>query len=94
MQESLQLLLLPLMFVAMYFLLIRPQRKRQQAHDAMLRELRDGDDVVTVGGLHGTVIDIRDDGAVDLEVTDDVVLRYERSAIQRVLRDESVDEVE
>jgi len=82
------------MFVAMYFLLIRPQRKRQQAHDAMLRELRDGDDVVTVGGLHGTVIDIRDDGAVDLEVTDDVVLRYERSAIQRVLRDESVDEVE
>jgi preprotein translocase subunit YajC len=73
---------LAVLFVAMYFLMIRPQQKRQRATRAMLAELSKGDDVVTIGGLHGRVYAVADDH-VDLQVTDDVVLRFQRSAIAR-----------
>lgn len=71
-----------LLFVAMYFLMIRPQQKRQRAMREMLSALGKGDDVVTIGGLHGRVYAVTDDH-VDLQVTDDVVLRFQRSAIAR-----------
>lgn len=81
-------LLLPLAFIAvLYLVLIRPQQKRQKEHQRMVSDLSVGDDVVTIGGMHGHVIALTDD-TMDLEVTDDVVLRFQRSSLARVVRDE------
>jgi preprotein translocase subunit YajC len=50
-----------LLFGAMYFLLIAPQRKKQKAHEKMLTELKSGDEVVTAGGVYGTITSVKDD---------------------------------
>jgi len=83
-------LLLPILFlVVLYLLLIRPQQKRQKEHRNLVSNLSVGDDVITIGGVHGRVIDL-DDDTMDLQVTgdDDVVVRFQRSALARVVRDE------
>jgi len=56
-------MLLPMgaIFMIFYFLLIRPQQKRQREQEAMLKALEKGDSVVTAGGLHGTVVGVTDD---------------------------------
>ncbi|HEX9888853.1 MAG TPA: preprotein translocase subunit YajC [Nitriliruptorales bacterium] len=74
----------------MYFVMIRPQQKRQKQHAAMLGSISVGDDVITIGGMHGRVDAVGDDH-LDLEVTDDVVLRFQKSAISKVLTAPSVD---
>lgn len=87
-------LLLPVLFlVVLWMLLIRPQQRRQKQHREMVRQLEVGDDVVTAGGLHGRVVRL-DDETMDLQVTadDDIVLRYERGSLARVVRDEPEDE--
>ncbi len=56
-----QLAPLILMFAAMYFLLIAPQRKKQKEHEAMLTKLQPGDEVVTSGGIYGTITSVKDD---------------------------------
>jgi preprotein translocase subunit YajC len=57
----LQLAPMILLFGAMYFLLIAPQRKKQKAHEKMLTELKAGDEVVTAGGIYGTITSVKDD---------------------------------
>jgi preprotein translocase subunit YajC len=74
---------LVLMFVVLYFLLIRPQQKRQKTRGTMLGNLKKGDKVVTIGGLHGTILEISDDTIV-LRVNDVTKLTFERSAINAV----------
>lgn len=84
-------LLLPLLFlVVLYMLLIRPQQKRQKEHRNLVANLSVGDDVITIGGVHGRVVEL-DDETMDLQVTgdDDVVIRFQRSALARVLRDDN-----
>ena len=56
-----QILFLGLMFAAMYFLMIAPQRKKQKAHEKMLSELSSGDEIVTTGGIYGTITNVKDD---------------------------------
>jgi len=56
-----QLAPLILMFAAMYFLLIAPQRKKQKEHEKMLAALAAGDEVVTAGGIYGTITSVKDD---------------------------------
>ncbi len=56
-----QLIFFGLLFAAMYFLMIAPQRKKQKAHEKMLSELGTGDDVVTSGGIYGTITNVKDD---------------------------------
>ena len=56
-----QLAPLVLMFAAMYFLLIAPQRKKQKEHEKMLTQLQPGDEVVTAGGIYGTITSVKDD---------------------------------
>ncbi|WP_054958155.1 preprotein translocase subunit YajC [Paenibacillus dakarensis] len=75
-------LILPfvLMFVIFYFLLIRPQQKKQKSRNAMLSALKKGDKVVTIGGLHGTIVEITDDVVV-LKVNDVTKLTFDRSSI-------------
>lgn len=56
-----QFLPIILLFLGMWFLIIAPQRKKQKAHEQMLSELKKGDKVVTTGGLHATVLRVKED---------------------------------
>ncbi|MEM8866780.1 MAG: preprotein translocase subunit YajC [Verrucomicrobiota bacterium] len=56
-----QLLPIILLFAGMWFLIIAPQRKRQKAHDLMIKELQTGDEVVTNGGIYGTITNVKED---------------------------------
>jgi preprotein translocase subunit YajC len=83
-------LALPILFlVVLYLLLIRPQQRRQKQHRQLVSNLSVGVDVVTIGGVHGRVIDLADE-TMDLQVTadEDVVIRFQRSALARVVPNE------
>ena len=69
-----------LMFVIFYFLLIRPQQKRQKAHQKMLGLLKKGDKIVTAGGVIGTIFALTDNELV-VEVADKVKIRVVRSQV-------------
>ena len=84
------LLLIVLLFGVMYFLMIRPQQKRRREALQMQSELDSGDQIVTIGGLHGTVVAVADD-VVTLEVAPGVNVRFARAAIARVLPRESAE---
>ena len=56
-----QFLPILLLFVGMWFLIIAPQRKRQKAHDKMLSELQTGDEIITSGGVYGTITNVKED---------------------------------
>lgn len=73
-----------LMFVVFYFLLIRPQQKRQRQVQEMQSALQKGDKIVTIGGLHGEIHAI-DEGTVILIVEDGSKLTYDRAAIRDVV---------
>ena len=78
-------LLFPIILIAiMYFLMIRPQMKRQKEHKAMLDKLSRGDEVITSGGVAGTVTDIGDN-FVTVEVADNVRIRVQKGSIGNVL---------
>ena len=76
-------------FAIFYFLLIRPQQKQQSEHDALLKNLKAGDKVLTSGGLYGTITGFRGD---DLEVqfSQTVKLTVARSAVSRVVSSDAV----
>ncbi len=77
--------LLPIALIAvMYFLMIRPQMKRQKEHKAMLEKISKGDEVLTNGGIAGVVTDIGDN-FVTVEVADNVRIRVQKGAIGNVL---------
>ena len=85
MQSSLMSMLpLVLMFVVLYFVMIRPQMKKQKEHRAMIDALAKGDEVVTVGGVLGKVSKMGD-SYVGLEVANGVELQVQRSAVVQVL---------
>jgi preprotein translocase subunit YajC len=74
-----------LMFLVLYFLLIRPQQKRQKSRSGMLNTLKKGDKVVTIGGMHGTIMEIDEDtGTIVLRVNDTTKLTFDRSAINSI----------
>ncbi|QKG84140.1 preprotein translocase subunit YajC [Kroppenstedtia pulmonis] len=87
MQNLVQFLPLILIFAVFYFLLIRPQQKRQKERNAMLSSVKKGDKIITIGGLHGTITDLTDD-RVTLKVNDTTRLIFERSAINSVVNSE------
>ncbi|MFB9236734.1 preprotein translocase subunit YajC [Plantactinospora siamensis] len=78
------LLMIALLFGVMYFMMIRPQQKRRRDAEQMQKEIGPGDQVVTIGGLYGTVTAV-DDETVMLEVAPGVQTRYARPAIARVI---------
>jgi len=71
---------LVLMFVLMYFLLIRPQQKRAKDHKKLQAELKKGDEVVTNGGVVGKIASV-DESFVSLEVASGVVLKVQKQGI-------------
>ncbi|HSQ59065.1 MAG TPA: preprotein translocase subunit YajC [Acidobacteriota bacterium] len=66
-----------------YFMIIRPQQKRAKETAQMLASVRKGDRVLTSGGIHGTVVGVKDDVVV-LKVGDDVKIEFAKSAIVQV----------
>jgi preprotein translocase subunit YajC len=73
-----------LIFVIFYFLILRPQAKKQKEHEKMLSELVTGDHVVTTGGLHGVVQRVNEkEGTVVLRIADGVKIDVDRAAIGR-----------
>ncbi|MFP4481544.1 MAG: preprotein translocase subunit YajC [Thermovirgaceae bacterium] len=82
-QSGLMGMLLPLavFVVIFYFLIIRPQKKRQRKHEEMLASIRPGDQVVTAGGFFGIVKAVKDDSYI-LEIADGTKARVLKSSIQ------------
>ncbi|WP_166238790.1 preprotein translocase subunit YajC [Paenibacillus turpanensis] len=80
-----------LMFAVFYFLLIRPQQKKQKQRNMMLSNLKKGDKITTIGGLHGTILEMTDDTVV-LRVNDVTKLTFDRSAISNVISSGSTEE--
>src|SRR5262245_7891121 len=81
---------LPLILIvaAVYFLMIRPQSKRRREAQQMQSQLGPGDEIVTIGGLYGTVSSA-DDETVTLEISPGVTARYARGAVARVITSKS-----
>lgn len=71
------------MFAIMWFFLIRPAQKRQKETKSMQSQLKRGDKVITIGGIHGS-IDAVDETTVYLKVADGTTLRFDRQAVGRV----------
>jgi preprotein translocase subunit YajC len=67
----------------MYFVLIRPQRQRQKAHEELVKNVKTGDHIVTAGGVHGIVASVKDTTLM-LRVADNVRVEYDRSAVATV----------
>jgi preprotein translocase subunit YajC len=85
MQSSLMSMLpLVLMFVVLYFVMIRPQMKKQKEHRAMIDALAKGDEVVSAGGVLGKVVKLGD-SYIGLEVAAGVEVQIQRSAVVQVL---------
>ncbi|MEH6948068.1 preprotein translocase subunit YajC [Peribacillus asahii] len=84
MDSLVQLAPLLIMFVLFYFLLIRPQKKRQNNVQQMQNSLKKGDKVVTIGGLHGTVDSI-DELKLVIKSPDGTKLTFDRQAIREVV---------
>jgi preprotein translocase subunit YajC len=77
-----------LMFGVMYFLIIRPQQKRQRETVQMQGGLKEGDEVITVSGVYGTIVSVQEK-TVGLRIADNVKIKVERSGIASTVKPES-----
>jgi preprotein translocase subunit YajC len=85
------LIMFTLIIAIFYFMILRPQQKRQKERQKMLEAVKKGDKVVTAGGLHGTVAGL-DDKTVLIQVAENVKLKFDRSAIGAVVREGEAQE--
>jgi preprotein translocase subunit YajC len=69
-----------LIFAIFYFLLIRPQQREKKAHQEMIKNLKRGDEVITTGGIHGVISEVRED-TFKVKITPNVVIEVSKSAI-------------
>jgi len=74
-----------LIFVIFYFLLIRPQKKQQDTHKKMIASLKKNDEVITAGGIHGTIMNVKDT-TVTLKVDDNVKVEVQKGSISTMKR--------
>jgi preprotein translocase subunit YajC len=74
------LLPLALIFVIFYFMLIRPQRKKEKDHQKMLSNMAKNDEIVTSSGIHGTIINVKDK-TVTLRIDENVKIEIEKNCI-------------
>ncbi len=79
------LLPLVLIFVVFYFLLIRPQQKKQKEHKAMLEALRRGDRILTSGGIMGTITKVQSENELIVEIAEGVKVRVARGMVADVM---------
>jgi preprotein translocase subunit YajC len=85
------LIFLALLVGIFYFMLIRPQKRRVEQHKNLVESISDGDEVVTIGGIYGTVVRIGDD-EMELEVSPGTRVRFVKSAIARRLTEDLEEE--
>jgi preprotein translocase subunit YajC len=71
--------------VMFYFLLIRPQQKQRKEHEAMLRNIRSGDEILTTGGIYGIVTNVKEKELV-VKIADHVKVRVAKSAVSAVVK--------
>ena len=83
---SLMWVMMALIFVVMWFFMIRPQRKQQKELQAFRDGLKNGDKVVTIGGIYGTVCDVKDEYVL-IEVSKDVKIRVSKQALVKDFSD-------
>lgn len=82
-----------LLIVGFYFLLIRPQRNRQRQQQALVASLRVGDEVMTTGGIFGTIVDIdEDEGILTVEIAPGTRIRMLRQGISQRFVEDEMDE--
>lgn len=84
---SQMLIFIVLMFGAMYFLMIAPQRKRQKQHAKMISELKTGDKIVTIGGVFGTITNVNEK-TFTVKLCDNTKVEFLKSAINEKVSDE------
>lgn len=84
-QQNLLVTMMPLVFifVIFYFLLIRPQQKKQKEHEKLVQSVKTGDQVVTNAGIHGTVSNVKDKTVI-VKIADNVKVEFDRAAIASV----------
>lgn len=75
---------LVLMFVGLYFIIIRPQMKRQKEHSAMLASMAKGDEIITGGGIVGKITKI-DGNYISLEISENIEVKMQKNAVVMVL---------
>jgi preprotein translocase subunit YajC len=80
-------------FAVIWFLIVMPQRRRQKAHEDLVRGVSPGDYIITTGGLYGTVTDVGEDD-LGLEVAPDVEVRISKRAVGGVVPPDEIEEVE
>ena len=80
-----QFIPLILIFVIFYFFLIRPQQKKIKEHKLMVGALKRGDDIVTAGGIVGTVERVHDDDKLDVNISDNVTIKIVKSTVQSLI---------
>ena len=85
-----QFIPLILIFVIFYFFLIRPQQKKAKDHKAMVESLKRGDEVITSGGIIGTVDRVMEDDRIEVMISNDVRVQVIRSTITSLLKKEEV----
>lgn len=85
------IILFGLIFVIFYFMIIRPQQKKQKERQKMLDALEKGDKILTAGGIYGTVIGI-EDKTVLVQIADNVKVKVDRGSVGSVLRDAKPEE--
>src|SRR5688572_31724822 len=86
-----QVLPMVLLFAAMYFLMIAPQRKKQKEHDRMLKSLESGDEVVTTGGIFGVITNVKEDRFV-VRIADNTKIEIGKAFVQTVLKKQGAEE--
>ena len=84
--------LLPMVviFAAFYFLLIRPQQKKQKAHTALISALKEGDEILTAGGILGKITGVSDH-YVTLKIADNVEIKIQKTTVTSVVPKGSID---
>ena len=80
-----------LIFVLFYFLLIRPQKKRQREMQEQIAALKTGDKVITAGGIHGLVTNVKE-RSVTLKVADNVKMEFEKASVTTVIKKDGAAE--
>ncbi len=85
------IILFGLIFVIFYFMIIRPQQKRQKERQKMLDALQKGDKIVTAGGIHGSVVGI-EEKTVLVQIADNVKVKVDRGSIGTVMNESKPEE--
>jgi preprotein translocase subunit YajC len=85
------IILFGLIFVIFYFMIIRPQQKRQKERQKMLDAVKKGDKIITSGGIHGSVIGV-DEKTLLVQIADNVKVKVERGSVSGVIREAEGEE--